>query len=93
MPHQQRAIAQHIVDILVAVDIVDFGALRFGDEGRGGAHGPIGADRAVDAAGHETLGFSKGGSGFFEIKHNMSPKKFNLTEDCLITRRKPAFAR
>ena len=59
----------YVVDVGIAVDVGDVGAVGFPDEGRRTAHVGIGADRAVDAAGHVFPGFFKGGFGLGEVDH------------------------
>ena len=59
MPQEHRAPAAHVVDIVVAVHIVDVAALRAGNKRRGGTHVTVGAHRAVHATGHQVLGFCK----------------------------------
>ena len=77
MAHQQRAIAQNIVDVFIAINIIDFAALATDNEGRHATHATEGAHRAVNATRNVLACFLKSGSGFIMI-HNSSPF---LTQD------------
>ena len=54
---KHRAPATHIVDIVVAIDIVDVAALRASDKRRRRPHVAISANGTVHATRHERLGF------------------------------------
>ena len=64
MAQQQGAIRQNIVDIFVAVKVVQFAAGPFCDEGRNASHAAEGTDGAVDTAGDVLFGFCKDGRRF-----------------------------
>ena len=67
VPEQGWAPAPDVVDVNVAVDIREIGALRARDERRVPAHRSEGADRAVDPARHELLGSSHQLAGVLEV--------------------------
>ena len=56
---EHRAPAAHVIDIVVAVHVVDVAALRTGNKRRGRAYVSEGTHRAVHAARHERLGICK----------------------------------
>ena len=65
----ERAPRQHIVDILVAVDIENVRALATRDKRRIAVDASVRAHGTVDAARHESLRLLKGGKGFFQVQH------------------------
>ena len=77
--HRRKGVAQNhgapgaeVVDVAIAVGVVEIRALSALDEGRRAAHGAKGADRRVDAAGKEALGallesLGTGAEGLLEL--------------------------
>ena len=72
--------AAHVIDIVVAIHIVDVAALRAGDKRRSRPHIAVGTHRAVHAARHERLGFGK---KFFanRVFHERKYKKRSLPKE------------
>ncbi len=72
MAHHHRAPGAYIVNIVIAINIVDMAPLCPGNKRRIAVHASIGADRAVYAPRHKIFCFCKGSSRFFQIQHMFS---------------------
>ena len=86
MTHEQGAIAQNIIDIFVAINIINFAAIATGNEGRHTAHTAEGAYRAVNAAGDVLACFLKSSCRFILIHNKKSFPKTKTGEKVLDAR-------
>ena len=78
MSYHHRPPGAYIVDVVIAVNIVDMATLCPGNKGRIAVHASIGSDRAVYATWHEIFCFCKGSSRFFQIQHLFSSQLLAL---------------
>ena len=73
MAQHQRPPGAEVINVFVAVHVNHTGAAARRDEGRRSADGAEGADGAVDATGHQALGFGKQGFRLGELHHRHLP--------------------
>ena len=75
MAHHHRPPGAYIINIIIAVNIIDMTALCSSNERRVAIHTSIGTNRTINATWHQLFGLSKSRRRFFKIQHANFPPR------------------